>query len=287
MADLIEPPGDERVEELQIFTSLRYDPKLTQVKDMPLTAVGWNSCNASPFYMLDYHRDRMLKAASHFGWTKAVETIEGDKGLSTLESFLTENMREKNQPWRMKVTLSKEGELGLLQFQCTPTSLANLFPTSLLSICDPTDQGRLGTLELNPQYQVHLDLYRPPYSHTVRSEYTHFKTTKRLMYDGARERARLGPSELAEVLLVNESGSIMEGSLTTPYFLREARWVTPPVSAQFSTEIGSGGQDGTTRRWALERHLAVEEEVKADTLKPGQEVWLSNGVRGFVYGRLS
>ncbi|KKY37234.1 putative aminodeoxychorismate lyase [Diaporthe ampelina] len=108
------------------------------------------------------------------------------------------------------------------------------------------------------------------------------------MYDQARARAGLKPTDATqEVLIVDETTRcIMEGSLTTPYFLRGGRWVTPPVAEKFSTEAGSGGQDGTTRRWALERGLAVEEEVKAQDVADGEAVWLSNGVRGFVFGKV-
>ena len=74
------------------------------------------------------------------------------------------------------------------------------------------------------------------------------------MYDAARERANIRPGVMKEVLVVNrDDQSVMEGSTTTPYFWRDGRWVTPPVSAKFSWKDGSGGQDGTSRRWALER----------------------------------
>lgn len=75
------------------------------------------------------------------------------------------------------------------------------------------------------------------------------------MYDAARKRAHIDvPSAKQEVLLVNVmDGSIMEGSITTPYFFRNGRWVTPPVKAWYEAGADSGGNDGTSRRWALER----------------------------------
>ena len=99
------------------------------------------------------------------------------------------------------------------------------------------------------------------------------------MYDSARSRAGLGgPSAEAEVLLVNHKGQIMEGSMTTPYFRREGRWITPPLS--------SGGQAGTTRRWALEKGLCVEQVIEAEELEDGEDVWISSGVRGFRRGKI-
>ena len=34
------------------------------------------------------------------------------------------------------------------------------------------------------------------------------------------------------------------------------------------------------------RGIAVEEAVQADSVKDGEELWLSNGVRGFMFGRI-
>ncbi|KUI58503.1 Aminodeoxychorismate lyase [Cytospora mali] len=263
----------------QLFTSLRYDPALLLDSKQP-----------SSFYMLGFHRDRMLRAATHWGWEKAIAAIEGPEGLARLETFLTQklNPESNDKPMRLKVLLSQEGELGLESSHVPATTLANLFPHTLPpapgrngyapadSETPPTDQPRS-----SPPYDIYIDDQL-----TQRSGYTHYKTTKREMYDQARQRAGLKPTDATkEVLIVNEaSGTIMEGSLTTPYFWRGGRWVTPPVAEKFSTEVGSGGQDGTTRRWALERGLAVEEEVKARDVADGEAVWLSNGVRGFVFG---
>lgn len=82
---------------------------------------------------------------------------------------------------------------------------------------------------------------------TKPSPYTSYKTTSRDMYTAARERVGIKDmAEKKEVLIVSErDGEIMEGSLTSVFFWREGKWRTPPVS--------SGGQVGTTRRWALEK----------------------------------
>jgi len=70
----------------------------------------------------------------------------------------------------------------------------------------------------------------------------------------------------------------MEGSLTSVYFWRGGRWITPTV--------GSGGQDGTSRRLALERDLCGEGVVKAGELVEGEACWISSGVRGFMRGEV-
>lgn len=107
--------------------------------------------------------------------------------------------------------------------------------------------------------------------------------------------------------------------MTSLYFYRGGKWCTPPVGvpagafselkadsrsdpsqsdegemrASFagrwghslrSAKVGSGGQRGTTRRWALKMGYCMEEPVSIDTLRVGEGVWVSNGVRGFGYG---
>ncbi len=75
---------------------------------------------------------------------------------------------------------------------------------------------------------------------------------------------------------MNRNGEIMEGSITTPYFLRAREWITP--SAQ------CGGNLGTTRRYALEAGLCKESIIMRESIQAGEKVVLSNGVRGFGWG---
>lgn len=68
-----------------------------------------------------------------------------------------------------------------------------------------------------------------------------------------------------------------EGELRTPF---AGRWGHSLRSAK----VGSGGQRGTTRRWALAQGMCMEEPVSVDTVRVGETVWVSNGVRGFGRG---
>lgn len=106
------------------------------------------------------------------------------------------------------------------------------------------------------------------------SLFTAHKTTQRTQYNEVRGSI---PLEV-EILLQNEKGEISEGCITTPYFWRGGRWVTPPADA--------GGNLGTTRRWALEQGLAVEETVMAKDVNVGEKIWVSNGVRAWGWGRV-
>jgi hypothetical protein len=237
----------------ELFTSLRYDPALLQVSSRNLTWASWNWVNKSPIYMLDYHRDRMLRAAAHWHWDAAVEVLEGGSGLARLADFIMSNIGDNQlSPLKVKVSITKHGELSITSGPVPETTLANLLPEQLPA---PREAGSDEVGEYippkSPVYQVLVDGPQ-----TARSEHTHFKTTQRAAYDAARQRAQIKPPARKEVLIINEAtGAVMEGSTTTPYFWRDGRWVTPGVSTEYSLEEGSGGQSGTSRRWALERYL--------------------------------
>lgn len=230
-----------------LFTSLRYDIGLLEVPSKDIDYAGWNTANSSPFYMLDYHRDRMLRAATHWQWDKAVQVLSGQKGLEALTRAAEEFIGPSEKAaLRFKVIVSREGIVSFEKNNTAPVGIENLFP---LQLPPPGSPSTPQEPKKTPCWTIVLDG-----DQTAASEYTHFKTTKREMYDSSRKRLAIALTDEREVLLINQTdGSIMEGSLTTPYFWRDGRWVTPPVSAAFGLGAGSGGQDGTSRRWALER----------------------------------
>ncbi|KAI1641431.1 aminotransferase [Biscogniauxia mediterranea] len=273
--------GDDN---FHLFTSIRHDPALLELSAEHLADMGWHG-QPSAFYMLDFHRDRMLRAAMHWGWSAAVETLAGPQGLERMQHFLQGITRQAgNGPHRVKITLARDGALGHEIRPTPPTPLNNLFPAALPEpACEHLDPAKASkTPARDFAFDVLIDNQGTP-----RSEFTHFKTTRRRMYDEARSRARLGLADKKEVLLVNsDDGTVMEGSISTPYFWRDGRWVTPPVPEVFNVTHGSGGNDGTTRRWALERNLAAEQAVPVASLADGEECWISNGVRGFISARV-
>jgi 4-amino-4-deoxychorismate lyase len=276
----------------QLFSSLRYDPLLTP---LAINTESWDGPikTGSPFYLLPYHRDRILQAAEHFGWTEAAARIRGADGLAHFLSKLTEVIDVSSaKPVRIRALLDHEGKFTI---EMTPiyfsVSESTLFPRRLPP---PRSENKVkvspltgGALTLGDHETVHGDPEReepwivvPDSATTTPSEETLYKTTSRGMYTRARERAGIkGFDEKKEVLIVSDrDGEIMEGSLTSVFFWRNGKWTTPPVS--------SGGQIGTTRRWALEKGLCVEAVVKADSLVDGEECYISNGVRGFNWAKV-
>lgn len=198
--------------------------------------------------MLDFHRDRLLKAATHWNWQPAIDLLSGPQGLDHLNRVISEAVGpSQTNPLRLKILVRRDGTINCEKHNASAKPLVNLFPERLPhpgSAVTATDPKR------TPEYEVLLDP-----AATARSEYTHYKTTKRDMYDSARERAKISHTDVKEVLVHLDNGEIMEGTITTPYFWRNDRWVTPPVAAEFHRNEGSGGQNGTTRRWALERYV--------------------------------
>ncbi|EON63241.1 hypothetical protein W97_02468 [Coniosporium apollinis CBS 100218] len=281
------------------------------------------------------------------------------------------------EPLKIRVLFNKAGELKVDCVPVPRAPLETLYPKSLdppsRSSASDTQQASNpfkpspltgGALELGPGDHVISGFASKPApptwlltldtEPTPSSAHTALKTTHRPHYDAARARALPSSSsrssktgaqstttgtEMYETLLYNECDEMTEGSLTSVYFFRGGRWVTPPVgvpadlsryaddlestsskdgtssavrgegSAQSSRSdnrdegelrrpfpgrwghsvrsekvAGGGGQRGTTRRWALQKALCVEEPVSKDTVRAGEGVWISNGVRGFGYG---
>ncbi|KXJ91071.1 hypothetical protein Micbo1qcDRAFT_205091 [Microdochium bolleyi] len=217
---------------------------------------------------------------------------------------------------KLRICVSQDGSVTHDISDTPGRPLESLFPTALPGPEGDLDADSIGTgpAVLAPRV--------PPTPFTVvvdsqptrASAFTHFKTTNRAAYDDARRRmtsalagsgsgsgSGISPSA-AEILLVGQHDRcIMEGSFTTPYFWRSGRWVTPPVTRlptaqparpapagrQDTSDVHwSGGHEGVSRRWALERGLAIEQDVPAASLVDGEECWLSNGVRGFFVGKI-
>ncbi|KAF1849065.1 uncharacterized protein K460DRAFT_375786 [Cucurbitaria berberidis CBS 394.84] len=327
--------------EFQLFTSLRYDPLLLSSEENSRPEL--NLVTPSPFYMLAYHRDRMIEAAQHFDFHEVEKRLRDGKALH--EHLLREVNRwvEKgghDQALKLRLLFDKSANLTVEISAVPAVPLSTLYPPSLnppnpktephpantfkpspltggVLTLGPTDSlpAATSTPPSPPQWNIRLDTAPTP-----SSPFTLLKTTRREMYDKSRDRAlpenAAGPA-YREVMLYNEVNELTEGTLTSLYLFRGGRWVTPPVgvpSGEFtsktlndgnedegelrkpfagrwghsvrSAKVGAGGQRGTSRRWALGKGYCMEEPVGVDTVKVGEGVWVSNGVRGFGYGKV-
>lgn len=264
-----------------IFTTLRYDPQLMgcgasetpddrQCREQNTIL---NNGRPSPFYLLPYHRDRLLKAAKHFQWEDAITILEGEDGLDRLNEVLGKKYDEAH-PMRIKVLVNRSGDISTEHGKTITRPLSNLLPLQLPPPSDAEGSIKGGIPTLSGEHAVVLDPMQ-----TNPSEWTRFKTTQRAAYDAARARAGIVDlMEEKEVLLINSNNEIMEGSRFNAIFWRNGQWITPPLT--------SGGLGGVLRRWLLEKGLVKEEAIRADEVVDGEMFWLSNALRGLVAGRV-
>lgn len=243
----------------EIISSLRFDPAL------PEAASRYASCypdpHNSPYYLIRYHQDRLVAAAREFQWTAALAWLEQD--LGSFEHFLDASIPDRSKAWRLRLLVDINGKAKV---EVNPTAAIDL-----MSLVIPS----LHTIPSLPIWAVYVDA-----EFTLPSKFTTHKTTARDDYTFARLRAGINsPTVTSEVLVVNPNREIMEGSITTPYFLRGHMWITPPLTC--------GGNAGTTRRYALSQGFCIEHKITRDELIDGELCWLSNGVRGFTRGRVS
>ena len=222
-------------------------------------------------HVLGLHCDRILAAAQALSWTDVLQILDRANLHTVLCRQIPIAIKQSglvSVSWKVRVLVSKDGGI-----QISPA------PVVLISINGiprwPNVPEILFETPSTDVCKVLIDSVA-----TLASEFTKHKTTSRKHYDDARARANIehmAPTE-SEVLLFNEDCEIMEASLCTPYFCRDGLWITPPLS--------SGGNAGVSRRMALEASLCIEKTLHTDELVPGEMVWLSNAVRGFMPGRL-
>ncbi|MCJ1254080.1 hypothetical protein MMC24_001894 [Lignoscripta atroalba] len=288
-----EPPESE----FEILTSIRCGGIVDSCIEN--NDFGYHSLEKTKYYMFRYHRDRMLAAAQAFGWDKVAAMLRDDAGMEFIDRILESHINEKlgyqisETPLKLRLSITKDLATAVLPTQIPEMPVDNLFPNIL-----PTT--------ISNEVPRHWFIYLYPNAITP-SLFTKHKTTRRSHYDQARglistftaHRQRqqqptpapesettdedntamsIRPQQQTEVLLQNPEGEIMEGTFTTPYFFRDGKWVTPAERC--------GGNLGTTRRWALETGLCVEGIVRAEEVKDGELVWLSNGVRGWGWGKV-
>lgn len=243
------------------------------------TCYAWTSSegdsteNIDRHSLLPYHRDRLLSAAQAFGWSEVVTFLTGDAGLQRLLSTAEEHLKtisktpQAHGRRKIKICVCKNNKFGVESNALVPTGSRSIFSLPVfLDKAAPLD--RLCTVKLDVET-------------TTPSLFTSHKTSKRDEYDRARRKADIShqPPDIAEVLLFNPNQEVMECSLSTPYFFRDGRWVTPPLC--------SGGNAGVTRKLALESRLCREQVVFVEDLRNGETFWISNGVRGFLPAILS
>lgn len=99
------------------------------------------------------------------------------------------------------------------------------------------------------------------------------KTTSRAAYDNAR--AEYSRDEADEVILLNESGAVCEGTITSVFAdFGDGRLRTPPLA--------SGLLAGVLRGEMIERGEAAEAKISAPELRRARAIWVGNSLRGLI-----
>lgn len=101
------------------------------------------------------------------------------------------------------------------------------------------------------------------------------KTTHRAIYDTARARM---PAGLDELIFLNGSERVAEGTITNIFVEREGTLVTPPVAA--------GALPGILRQELLDTGQARLDELAPDDLRRGR-FYCGNSLRGLIPARLA
>jgi branched-subunit amino acid aminotransferase/4-amino-4-deoxychorismate lyase len=256
--------GHNHGDDFHIFTTFRVDDAL--LSDPTHTSLcGGHKSN---IYLLPFHFDRLKNAAAtifSFQYPEAMlnlgafeQRIQDAIGRSDAEESMKQPDAhfdtEKAVIRRGKVSWWPSGRLDITLIP-VPRTICSLLPTSFDTSSVPTWSAVLDDRPTEP------DLY------------TEIKTSRRIAYDRARKSAGLDLRSTTEVLLYNLDGEIIDGSITTIYFYRDNKWVTPQCR----------GLEGATRRFALETGLCslADPAVTLDSLRDGETIWLSNAFRGF------
>jgi 4-amino-4-deoxychorismate lyase len=256
-------PGHTHDDDFYIFTTLRVDSVL--LSNAAHTALCGG--HKSDVYLLPYHLHRLKTAAAtmtEFHCPEAMSSFGSFRQYiqDAVERSDAELSEQRSSHIDAKQAIVRRGKIswwpsGRLDITLLPVpqDLPTLTPTSFDDLPVP-----LWSAVLDDQ-PTGTDLY------------TEIKTSHRRAYDRARKNAGLDPKSTTEVLLYNANSEVIDGSITTLYFYRNNRWVTPQC----------GGLEGTTRRFALENELCsiADSAVRSDSLCEGETIWLSNAFRGF------
>jgi len=206
----------------------------------------------SGYWLLPEHLERLAASAEYFRYQFRREELTLQ--LDTLaRDFDT-------SPMRVRLTLAKNGRIGLAATLCPPPA----------AITIPAQQAPKSDL---PQVTFSSEITDPS------SPWLFHKTTLRDVYDTERQRAL--DAGFYEVIFENNRGEVTEGSITNIFILRQGILLTPPMEC--------GLLPGVFRRYMLEHApLPVRETILTRRdIEQAEALFVGNSVRGLVQVRLA
>ncbi|KAF8328135.1 aminotransferase class IV-domain-containing protein [Cantharellus anzutake] len=278
--------SDSDIEEngFRIVTTMRWDPVLLEDHR------DWHSTSSaeprSPFLLLPYHLERLIRSAVGFGWNDVASQLSTPEFsadfIARLEDVVKDVVKNGSPEakgekcYKIRCVLRRNGNLtihlrpvGPRPFDLlgapfmTPAYIVPLTPNTLMTW--PTAYA--------PILDVFLDT-----DPTTPSLFTRHKSTNRDVYDEARDRVGIESyNSPEEVLLINHDSDVVDGSMRNICIWRDGSWVTPPLA--------SGCLDGVVRRWMLATGKVKERRIRSDELINGEWVLTSNSVEGCSFGK--
>ncbi|KAI5957584.1 ABZ2 [Candida theae] len=258
--------------DFEILATIRYDPSLS--KQPPTT---YKEISHSNIFLLSEHVARLdytFKFFHNLYGTSFDSDISEEFLFTQIVKSLEQSGKTVDKPYKIRGLFKLNGE-SLLEIHEAPsrTDLLSGLHEDTLGADDPTLSNHSDPL------RDELDVYVSPKSSLI-SPFTSFKTTKRDVYNEAREiLPGLKPGQ-EEVLLFNSQKQLMEGSITNVAIKRKSdnKWVTPLLS--------SGCLCGVTRHHLLRKDYIEEDIIQMKDVSVGDEVLLFNGIMGVKRGRI-
>ncbi len=191
----------------------------------------------SGFFLLDYHLERLADSVRYFHFSCDIDEVR---------QRLLVAVARRQERLRVRLLLYRDGRIEISSVLLPDESPPAELPKVIFSQegVDPADPHRF------------------------------HKTTRRELYD--RERGRTVAQGFYEVLFINTSGAVTEGSISNIFVRLEQNGplFTPPVE--------SGLLAGTFRRLLLEQGKTAERVLAINEVLAANEVYLANSVRGMI-----
>ena len=133
-----------------------------------------------------------------------------------------------------------------------------------------------GDLNLSQKYFVSLD--RPkimvsPHKLSKKVQYSKHKISRRNFYDKERERLK-ALTGIDEVIFLNESGKLCEGSFTSIFIEKDGKLLTPALK--------TGILPGVLRAELLRSKKARTADLTEDDLLGAKNIYIGNSMRGLM-----
>lgn len=270
--------GEKNSNTFDIFSTFRYDPSHYTGPNNILEAIGEDPLDASFFFLLQRHVEKLQRAGEFFDFP--ISNLTVSKLLQHLTMALIN--ADKLVAHRIKLIVSHD---GIYNIEHAP------LPTSHTLTIDVPDYDQFqkttaiipGYLEDWTGWTLYLDKME-----TLPSPFTSFKTTKRDVYNEARSRFEITPGDKREVLMHDNNGNVMEGSITSVAFWRQHKDpLTSEISFKWITpHLGIGCMDGVIRKWLLDEGKIIPGLIPVKELQDSEYVLLMNGLMGIKVAKL-